>query len=95
MSKNQKKVILGRIGDFEVYVYPYDFPDTVFIGKFPVSTKIDIFCVNQLIQMYNRAKAYLNGNWQNVTQFTKEAKMTRHSIVKAYDLALNEQRSKK
>lgn len=94
MSKNDKKVVLGRIGDFEVYVYPFDYPDTVFIGTFPVSTKLDTFCINQLFTAYNRARWFLNGEWQNEPQSSKAAKIARQRIVSAYNQALHSQRRK-
>lgn len=95
MTKNQKKVVLGHIGDFEVYVYPYDFPDTVFIGKFPVSTKIDGNCINQLISAYNKARNFLSGNYFSGDGSRKGANMRRRSIKRAYNHGVNEQRSKK
>lgn len=95
MTKNEKKVVLGYIGDFEVYVYPFDYPDSVFIGKFPVSTKIDFFHVKDLFVAFNRARWYLEGNWQNGANFTKQAKTSRDAIVSAYNRALNEKVGKK
>lgn len=91
-QKNQKKVILGMIGDFEVYIYPFDYPDTVFIGKFPVSTKLDSFHVKDLLIAFNRARWFLEGNWQNEAQTTKASKIARQQIQRAYNLALKDQR---
>ena len=94
-QKNQKKVILGRIGDFEIYCYPYEYPDTVFIGQFPVSTQIDSASVTQLISGYNKAKSYLDGNYFKKPNWRKGANSRRRDIKKAYNLGLDDQRSKK
>lgn len=94
-TKNQKKAIFGHIGDFEVYTYPYDYPDTVFIGTFPISTKIDSSNVNQLIRAYNMAKAYLSGNYFSKPNSGKGANSRRQLIQRAYNQGLEEQRGKK
>lgn len=93
-KKNDKKVILGHIGDFEVYCYPYDYPDTVFIGAFPVSTQLDNSNINGLIAAYNKARSFLNGNYFNKPNWRKGANSRRRDIKRAYNLGLNEQRSK-
>ena len=40
MKDNPAKVVINHVGSslgqLEVYVYPYDYPDTVFLGKYPV-----------------------------------------------------------
>jgi hypothetical protein len=95
IKKNDKKVILGNVGDFEVYVYPYDFPDTVFIGTFPVSTQISTENVNQLIGAYNRAKAYLEGNYFNKPNWRKATNSRRRAIKKAYNMGLNDSKKPK
>lgn len=88
LTKNEKKVILCRLGDFEVYVYPFEFPDSVFIGKFPVSTTLDAFTYRQLFTAFNRVRWYLENNWQNERFQTKQAKTTRQAIVSAYNRGL-------
>lgn len=95
LRKNQKKVILGHIGDFEAYIYPYDYPDTVFVGSFPISTKIENSNVNQLLAVYNRARWFLNGEAFTKPKTRKEANLRRQHIQRAYNCGLNEQRRKK
>lgn len=94
MTKNKKKVILGHIGDFEVYVYPYDYPDSVFVGRFPTSTKIEASNLNQLISAYNRARSYLNGYYLSGDNWRKGANTRRGVIRKAYNQGLSAIRSK-
>lgn len=94
-TKNEKKVILARLGEYELYCYPFDYPDTVFLGKYPVSIQLDSFNIGGLFTCYNRARWFLNGEWQNEHQQTKQAKNARQSIVSAYNRALNEKRTKK
>lgn len=93
IKPNMKKVILGSIGEFEVYVYPFDYPDKVFIGKFPVSTYLDKSGVSGLQGMINICKWYLDGGAFTKETWRKAANSRRHVIQKAYDLALNELRS--
>lgn len=88
MTKNQKKVVLGHIGDFEVYVYPYDYPDSVFLGNFPVSTQIDLSSINQFIRCYNLAKSYLKGTYFERNSHRKEANSRRQAIQSAYNRGL-------
>ncbi len=87
-TPNDEKVVLGHIGDFEVYVYPYNFPDKVFIGHFPVSTVLDANCVSAVLSAYNKARWYLNGEWQNKPQHRIAPNSRRRSIVRAYNLGL-------
>lgn len=94
MQKNDKKVILGHIGDFELYAYPFQYPDVVFIGQFPVSTCIDNANINQLISCYNKARAYLAGNYFSEPNFRKGANSRRRDIQRAYNCGLNEISSK-
>lgn len=93
-KKNDKKVVLGFIGDFEVYAYPYDFPDRVFIGKFPVSTQLENANINTLFSVFNRARAFLNGDYFNKPNSRKAANSRRQQVQTAYNLGLNDQRSK-
>lgn len=78
-----------------MYVYPYDYPDKVFIGKFPVSTQIDTSTVNQLISIYNKTKWYLKNEGFNKPKKLKAPNARRRAIVSAYNLALNSQRTQK
>lgn len=86
IRKNNKKVVLGSIGDLEIYVYPFDYPDLVFIGKFPVSTTVTRGNVNEVIAGYNKIKWYLSGEWQNGFKNGKGANSSRRAIITAYDL---------
>lgn len=95
ITKNQKKVVLGFIGDFEVYVYPYDYPDVAFIGKFPTSVQINADNVRQLFSCFNKIRAYLNGNYFSEPNSRKATNSRRHDIQTAYNHALNEKRTKK
>jgi len=95
IKKNQKKVVLGFIGEFEVYVYPYDYPDTVFIGEFPVSTIIDSTNANMLLGVYNKIRSYLRGNYFSEPKRGKGANARRRTIKQAYNLGLKEERGKK
>lgn len=93
-KKSQKKVILGHIGDFEVYVYPYDYGDCIFIGKFPVSTYINKTNYKALFGLFNRMRWYLNGEWQIKPKNEKGRKTLRDNIASAYIHAQEEQQSK-
>jgi hypothetical protein len=95
LKKIDKKVILGHLGEFEVYIYPYDFPDTVFIGSFPVSTQIDTSSFNQLIACYNKIRAYFRGDYYNKDGRVKEANSRRHTIQRAYNTGLDEKKKAK
>lgn len=89
--KSQKKVILGHIGDFEVYIYPYDYPDCVFFGKFPVSTYINKVNFKDLFGLFNRIRWFLNGDWQIKPKNEKGKKSLRDNIASAYLYAELEQ----
>lgn len=95
VKPNYKKVVLGHIGEFEVYVYPFDYPDKVFIGKFPVSTYINIGEVKSLFGLTSTMKWYLNGEAFNEPQRSKAANARRRTILSAYNLALSELRNSK
>lgn len=94
-KKNEKKVILGHIGDFEVYVYPYDYPDKVFLGQFPISTMLDNSNFAQLLSNYNKVKSFLEGNYFSKPNWRKGANSRRRDIQRAYNRGLTAQRSKK
>lgn len=90
-TKNDEKVILGMIGDFQVYVYPYRFPDKVFIGHFPTNTTIDMSSRRELLSAYNRVSWFLKGEWQNKAKTTIRTQMRRQSILSAYNYGLSAQ----
>ena len=89
MTKSLEKVIIGHVGDFEVYVYPYKFPDTVFIGAYPVSTQISSDNVRELISAYHKARWFLNGYWQNKPNWRIGPNSRKRDIKTAYDNGLN------
>lgn len=93
-KKNENKVVLGHIGDFEVYVYPYNYPDRVFIGQFPISTEIENSTVACLISAYNKSKTYLDGYYFSKPKRRKGTNVRRQAIQRAYNNGLNEQISK-
>ena len=95
IKKNDKKVTLGYIGEFEVYIYPYNYPDTVFVGTFPISTILDSGNINQLLGVYNKIKSYLAGYYFNKPNTRKGANSRRRKIKMAYNTGLLEERSKK
>ena len=90
LKKNPEKVVIGKIGELEVYVYPYNFPDKVFLGQYPnftmTLTKQDIpklFCI------YNISRWYFNGEWQNEPKKSKPAKRLRKLLILAYKTGLD------
>lgn len=83
-----QKVVLGNIGDFEVYVYPYDYPDKIFVGKFPVSTMITSTNVNQVLGVYNQMKWFLSNAPYSKASWRKGANSRRQQIQQAYNLGL-------
>jgi hypothetical protein len=88
-----KKVVLGHAGEFEVYVYPFDYPDKVFMGKFPTSTMFDSTNVKQILGVYNQMRWFLTGQAFTEPLKSKASNARRRAIVSAYNLALNEIRS--
>lgn len=94
-TKNKKKVVLGYVGEFECYVYPFEYPDTVFLGKYPVSIQLDSANVNQLFIVYNRAKWFLEGNAFIEDGYRKAPNIRRRHIQSAYNQGLSELRKEK
>jgi hypothetical protein len=90
MTKNIEKVIIGSIGDFEVYVYPYKFPDTIFLGAYPVSTSITSGNVGELMSAYNKARWFLNGEWQNKPSWRIAPNSRGRAIREAYNSSLKQ-----
>lgn len=95
ITKNDKKVILGHIGEFEVYVYPYDYPDRVFIGQFPVSTQIEATERRTLMGICAKICHYLAGTYFKEPNWRKGANSRKRDIQKAYNNGLNELKRKK
>jgi hypothetical protein len=90
-----KKVIIGNIGDLEVYLYPFDFPDKAFIGKFPVSTPVSRSDLSNMMGIINTLRWFFDGKAFSEPKRRKAANARRRAIVSAYNLALSELRSKK
>jgi len=90
MHKNDKKVILGMIGDFEAYVYPYQYPETVFVGKFPMSTKIDKGSEREVLATAQKIRHYLEGTYFSKENWRKGSNSRKRAIRKAYNLGLGE-----
>lgn len=95
LKKNPKKVTLCHIRDLEVYVIPYDYPNTVFIGKYPhFSMALDRYDIPRLFVFINKMRWFLDGYWQKGADFTKEAKTAPALLKKAYNLGLDELKKK-
>lgn len=90
LKKSSKKVIIDRIGDLEIYVYPKDFPDKVFLGIYPMSTMIDSRDYNRLFGILNRIRWYFNDDWVSDRKRGKEANSLRQRIVNSYNLSIAE-----
>lgn len=90
IKKSDKKVVLGYIGEFEVYVYPYDFPDTVFVGKFPISTQLESGDERKLTGVTNKIRAYFRGDYFSEPKRSKGANARRRTIQRAYNQGLKE-----
>lgn len=90
MKRNQKKVVIGYLGDFEVYVYPYEYPDSVFIGAFPISVSLDKSNVGMLFHIYNVARWYLSNEWQTKETWRNAPNSRRRAILTAFNLGLSE-----
>lgn len=90
--KNEEKVTLGFIGQIEVYVLPYSFPDRVFFGLYPYSTSIDKNDVSEIQSAYNKTRSFLREDWQIERRRGKGANARREAIVTAYNYGLESQK---
>lgn len=90
IKTNDKKVVLGYLGKLQVYVYPYSYPDRVFIGEFPTSTYIDSTDVHKMLKIMNTAKWFLGSHWQNNKKCSKNVQFLKEQIKTAYSAGLNE-----
>lgn len=91
VKKNPKKVRLCQIRDLELYVLPYEYPDTVFIGKYPkFSMALDKYDIPRLFVFVNKMRWFLNGEWQKKVLFTKQSKKDSALCKKAYSSGLDE-----
>lgn len=87
---NEGKVNIGSIGGMSAYVYPYSYPNYVFLGKFPFTTKIKKTNVHEFITTMNRCKWYLDGNWENGNQTRREVRELAQKIQNAYNYTLKQ-----
>jgi len=95
LKKNPKKVTLCRVKELEIYVFPYEYPDTVFIGKYPTfSMALDRYDIPRLFVLVNKMRWFLDGKWQKRVNFTKEAQTHSALLQKAYNLGLDELKKK-
>jgi hypothetical protein len=94
-NKNDEKVILGMIGELEVYAFPFSFPDLIFIGKFPICTKIDVSNEKGVLGAYNKIRWFLHNEWRNKPKSSIRTEMRRQHIVSAYNNGLFNQNDKK
>lgn len=85
IDTSKKKVVLAKIGDLEFYTYPFDYPDTVFAGIFPMSTQLSKADVRTLFGVCNKLRWYFNNEWENEPGRSKGANALRRAIEQAYD----------
>lgn len=85
-----KKVVLAKLNDIEIYVYPYDYPDKVFFGIYPLSTMIGEDDLSKLFGIYNKIRWYLKEEWTKKGDSRSKAKYPRQRIVNAYNAGLAE-----
>jgi len=96
LKKNPKKVVLCQIRDLELYVLPYEYPDTAFLGKYPTfSMAIDRYDLPRVFVFFNKLRWFLNGGWHKKVHSTKEAKKQSVSLEKAYNVGLAELKEKR
>lgn len=78
---NPAKVTLARCGMLEYSVYPYSFPDMVFVHLTGEKTQIDRYDVNRHFSAINKVRWYLFGGCKNAisgkskTQLAKDIKL--------------------
>jgi hypothetical protein len=95
IKPNKKKVIIGHLGDMEVYVYPFEFPNRVFIGKFPYSTSLDRQDAAKMFGLAHTMMWFLNEEPYKKVKRRKAPRMLSERIVSAYNYAQNELIGKK
>ena len=91
LQPNKQKYVLCKVGDFELYVYPFDYPDKVFLGKYPKSTEITKTNVNMLLGAYNQACWFLANRAFSKPTRNEGANSRRQAIVNAYNERLKQQ----
>lgn len=88
-------MVLGKLNDIEIYVYPYEYPDKVFLGIYPLSTVIGIEDLPKILGLYNKIRWYLQEDWLRKPKTEKGAKYPRERIVRAYNTGLDERKEAK
>lgn len=87
LKKNPEKVILCYLGNIEMFVYPYQNPDTIFcrIGK--EITGLDKYEARKIMAVYNQINWALSGGIQDAVRGESNSKKAKE-IKKAYDYGL-------
>lgn len=82
--KNPAKVILGSISNMTYDIYPYDFPDKVFIHVSGEKHFIDKYDALKMISLNNKIKWYLNGGLEKALSGKSKSSLARE-IRLAYE----------
>lgn len=90
IEKNTKKVVLAEINGLQVYVYPKEFPNKVFLGIFPMSIQLEEADFSRLFGIMNKIRWYFNEDWVRKGDSRNKAKYLRQQIQRAYTEGLNE-----
>jgi hypothetical protein len=96
IERNPKRLVFGEVKDLQVYTYPYDFPNMIFIGIHPFSVGITERELNTLWGVLSRARAYFRLMKKSLPTppkygaKNKSAREFRKAIVKAYNAGLTE-----
>ncbi len=89
-DKNPAKVLLGSISNITYYVYPFDYPDKVFINSVGDKHFMDKYDAIKMVAINNKIRWYLNGGLQK--SLSNKSKST---LAQQIRLAYEYQRSKK
>jgi hypothetical protein len=82
--KNPAKVVLGSIGNMTYDVYPYDYPDKVFIHPSGEKHFIDKYDSAKMISISNKIKWFLNGGLEKALSGKSKSSLARE-IRLAYE----------
>jgi len=83
-EKNPAKVILGSISNITYDVYPYDYPDKVFIHASGEKHFIDKYDSAKMISINNKIKWFLNGGLEKALGGKSKSSLARE-IRLAYE----------
>lgn len=95
LKKQSQKVVIDRIGELEIYVYPYDYPEKVFLGIYPLSTVIGEEDFKRFFGILNKIRWYFNDEWVKDRKREKGVKSLRQRIVNSYNMGLEEMKKRK